>query len=239
MDRPAADAEQLGGILLDPSRLLQSPNYGVALAFLERQGIRAASAVHFQRRLRQPRAVQVARQQYPVPAKHGGPFNGIFQFTHVPGPGIVGEPSNRFGGKFYGGKGVGLTKVLHEVLGQDRNIFPPLTKRGNLQRDHPQPIVQILTELPGFDIGRQIRVRCGNHPAVHGNLTQIADPPDFAVFEEPEKPDLHFGGNVPDFVKEKRSPFRRFDEPLLVFYGMGKGAAYVPEQLALQEAGGR
>ena len=62
-----------------------------------------------------------------------------------------------------------------------------------------------------------------------------ADSLNLAGFEESQQHDLHPHAHLADFIEEERAVRRQLDEAGLVAVRAGKAAAYVPEELRLEQ----
>jgi len=124
------------------------------------------------------------------------------------------------------------------MLRQQRDILFSVTQGRDLEGDHTQTIVEVFPEIPFFDLFGQVHIGCRNHPAIHRDLTQIADPADLAIFQEAQQPHLHFSRNIADFVQKQGPVVRGLDEAFLIADGVRKGPLHMTEQLAFKEPGG-
>src|SRR6056297_4176733 len=100
MDGPPAYPQKVGRMLLDPARLLERANDGMAFAFFDRKRpigptirvIAGHAAVHAAGHLTgQPGKLQIRRPQYPVPAENNARFQAILQLPYIARPVIVQE----------------------------------------------------------------------------------------------------------------------------------------------------
>src|SRR5262249_30865347 len=82
----------------------------------------------------------------------------------------------------------------------------------------------------------EVSVRRRDHPDVAGHLDAVgADALDFSVLEKPEQERLHAQGHLADFVEKDRAVLRLIEPAALVAVRSRKAAAYMPEQLRLEE----
>ena len=88
MDGPAADAQGVGGLFLDPARLAEGPDDGLPLALLQGEGGAGPHGGVFGRFLQ----LQVVRCQGVVAAKDQGGLQRVLQLPDVAGPGVGPEP---------------------------------------------------------------------------------------------------------------------------------------------------
>lgn len=108
---------------------------------------------------------------------------------------------------------------------------------GMIERQDIEPIKKIAPELLAADHLRNVLVGGGDHAHIHGD-DQIASHADhFFFLEDPEKPDLKVEGHLTDLIQEKGAFVGQLKKALLsVLVGACKGALFISEQLALQQA---
>ena len=121
------------------------------------------------------------------------------------------------------------------MLDQQRNILPAFPERGDLQRNHVEPVEQIFPELPVFHHLLQVPVGCRDHAGVGRNGLRSAEPLKRAVLQNPQQFDLDMQRDFPDLIKKDRSAFRQFEPPLAHLHRAGERAAFVAEEFALQQ----
>ena len=69
-------------------------------------------------------------------------------------------------------------------------VFEPLPERRDLDVDHSEAVVEILTKSMLNDIGRQFAVGGGNHANIHATLTVLTDAADFMFLQHAQQLDL-------------------------------------------------
>ena len=103
-----------------------------------------------------------------------------------------------------------------------------------MQRQHIEPVVQVLPELaPGTELG-QVHLRGADHPHIQIDLLVAAHTPKTSVLQEPQqlhlKPRAHFS----HAIEKQRAAGRQLQQPQLAFgAGALEGARPVAEQLGL------
>ena len=75
----------------------------------------------------------------------------------------------------------------------------------------------------------------GNHAHVDSKILGAADALEGLLLEESEQLGLKCRNHLADLVQKHRAAIRRFDQPALLSIGAREGAAFVPEQLALEQ----
>src|SRR5205814_1332149 len=86
-----------------------------------------------------------------------------------------------------------LRELLHQEVNEERYIVAPLPKRGEVDREYVEPIVQIVAER--FLLGRseQVAVGCGNDAHVHTDRSGPAHAVEFALLQDPLQLHLRLG----------------------------------------------
>ncbi len=109
---------------------------------------------------------QMMSGDHAIVAEQDGVLDAVFQLAHVPGP-VVGDhhvdgrradPMNRL---------VHLLGVLlDKVIGQQQDVVAALAQRGKPDREHVDPVVQILTEAAVLDGRLQIAIGGRDDPDI-------------------------------------------------------------------------
>ena len=125
-------------------------------------------------------------------------------------------------------------ELLDEIVDQDGNVLAPLAERGQADRDHLQPVVEVAAERARLD--RLLQVAIGGREDADVDLDRLvrADAGDLAVFQHPQQLDLRGQGHVAHLVEEHRAAVGVFELAHPIGRGVGKRALHVAEQLALQ-----
>src|ERR1043166_4836594 len=99
------------------------------------------------------------------------------------------------------------------MVGQHRNIFETLTQWRRRDRDHIEPVIQILAELSCAYELHQVAVRSGDYPNIHANGFRAADALELALLQDAQQLGLDVQRQVAYFIQEQRSPVRSGDYP--------------------------
>ena len=81
----------------------------------------------------------------------------------------------------------------------------PFPERRHLDREHVQPIEQILTKRPARHGGFQLTVRGGNDANVHLDGPRRAEALEFPFLQNAQQGKLRVGRKIPDLVEEDRA----------------------------------
>src|SRR5262245_62799186 len=226
------DAQELGGELLVPARLLQHAAEMSLHDFLQAEGGGAS-------RLWPTGAGQLRRevvgQQHGVRGQSGRPLDGVLELAHVAGPVVRDEEGHRLWRDRAGHLVVGGVVRLKEVVGEEWNIVAALPQRRQDDGHDAQAVEEVLPEFSFGDERRQVLVGGGDEPDVDLDALRPANPPDLALLEHPQELRLHARADLTDLVEKARSAVRRLEEPSLVGQRAGERALDVAEELALEQ----
>ena len=155
------------------------------------------------RRHRGDRLQQLARHAR-FRSEHDHPFDQVLQLTHVAGPVVVQELVRQLRADRRH-RLVVLHGVLpQEVLGEDRNLLPPLAQRRQADRDDVQAEVQVLAELSRRDRRFEVAVGRGDQPHIDLDVRLAAEPRELAVLQHLQQLGLQRIADVADLVEEHR-----------------------------------
>ena len=122
-----------------------------------------------------------------------------------------------------------------EVLGQERDVLPPLVQGRQFQADHVQPVEQVLAE--GVFLDRLLEVAVGgrNDAHVHRHRLGTAHRPDLPVLEHAQQLDLDVQRHVADLVEEQGAVVGRLEQAGIALDRAGERALDVAEQLGFEQ----
>ena len=127
-------------------------------------------------------------------------------------------------------------KPAQEEAGEDDRIGRPLAQRRHAHADLVQAIEQILAEAPVGHHPVEILVGRAHDPHVDLNRLASADPLDDLVLQKAQQLDLHRQRHVADLVEKQRAAMRALDPADGLPERPGKGAFFMAEQLAFEQA---
>ncbi|MCZ7626787.1 MAG: hypothetical protein M5R38_14335 [Candidatus Methylomirabilis sp.] len=105
-----------------------------------------------------------------------GPLDDMAQFPDIAGPGIVHEGA---GGPVVDGEDrlpVLRIERIQEMAGEQQDILAALAQRRQIDGDDGQPIVEVLPESGGLDLGVEIPMGGGDDGDVHPSIPQPPRP---------------------------------------------------------------
>src|SRR3982751_845879 len=117
---------------------------------------------------------------------------------------------------------------------EKRNVFASGTKRRQLQRNHVQPVEQILAESARADFFSQVLVRGSNDANVDLARDVLPDTLVLPFLEHAQEFGLKFQGKVANLVEEDGAAVRGLKAAGAIPHRARKRAADMAEKLALE-----
>jgi hypothetical protein len=161
--------------------------------------------------------------------------DGRLQLPHVALPLVRHAGSQRIAGQGLHRAPEAHRRVPEEPVDQRGNVLAPLDERGNGERDHAQPVVQILAEAPGAHRGLQVLVGGGEHAHVDPDRLVAADALDLPLLERAQQLRLRLERHVATFVEKQRAAVGGFELAFAARDRARERTLLVPEQLALHQ----
>ena len=133
-----------------------------------------------------------------------------------------------------------LDRVLREeVVGQQHDVRLPLAKRRREDREHVQPVEQVLAERAGRHQLFERPVGGRDEAHVDADAVRAAEPLDLALLQRAQQLHLRRHVHVADLVEEQRAALGQLEAALLERVGAGERALLVAEQLGFDQAAGQ
>jgi hypothetical protein len=167
--------------------------------------------------------------------QEGDALHHVRQLAHVSGPGLIAQGRASVRGQRLGRPPVFGAGPREEVLGQDHDVFAALAQGRQAQRDHGQPMVEVLAHAASAQGRAQVLAGGGDHPDVDRLVARAAQPPHRPLLDRLQQLALQGDGQEPDLVEEQRAPVRGLEEAGLGLLGVGERALLVAEQLRFEE----
>jgi hypothetical protein len=133
------------------------------------------------------------------------------------------------------GGALGRIELVEEVLGKHLDVGRALAQRRQLDREHVQPVVQVLAELAFRDRLARLLVGGGDDAHVGGNRLRRSDPHEGAGFQDAQQLDLQRQRHLGDLVEQDGAAVGALEEALVLPVGAGEAALFVAEQLAFDQ----
>src|SRR5256714_260527 len=119
------------------------------------------------------------------------------------------------------------------------HVVPSLPQRGKLERDHVQPVEQVLAEAARLDGGEKVGVGCRHDPHVHRAGDRGTEAPHALLVERTQQLALELGREMVDLVEEHGAAVGHLEQAGFGGLGVREGTALVSEQLALEQRRGQ
>src|SRR5262245_1499168 len=181
------------------------------------------------------RARQVGEADLAAAAQHHQPLDQVLELAHVARPVVAHERFHGLGRDAARAELLLLAGLAQEVRHEQRDVLAALAERRHFDRDHVEPVEQVLAEALLPDRQLQLLMRGRDHAHVHLDRVRGADRLEGAVLEHAQQLHLQVGAHVADLVQEERPTVREREAALAVTHGVREGTADVPEQLRLEE----
>ncbi len=167
-------------------------------------------------------------------------LDDVAQLAHVVTVPVVGHQNleNLRAGPF-GFDAEATARRREQVLDECRDVGEPLAQRRHAQRMHVEPEEEILAEPAFGHLLLQVTVRRRDHARVDRDRLGPADASDVSLLEHAQQLRLGGEGQVPDLIEKQRPAARRLERSLAGGRGARKRAAFVAEQLTLDELLGK
>src|SRR6185437_5553851 len=124
--------------------------------------------------------------------------------------------------------------AMEKMRGQQRYIFAPVAKRGQMNLDRIDAEEEIFTKIAGR--GFFVKLRIGGRQNSHVDTPGLrrADPLQLASFEHAQQLGLLADGHVGDLVEKKRTPVGKLEAAHPIGARVSERTLHVAENLALK-----
>jgi SAM-dependent methyltransferase len=157
------------------------------------------------------------------------------QLAHIAGPSVTLQGCHRCSGHLRRTYAVPGRQLRDELMNQRCDVGVSLSEGRHSQCDALNPIVEVRSKPSGLNLVFQ-GTQGGTHQArIHADLGAPADAHEFAIFEEAQELCLDVHRHFTDLVEKQRASGGRFHLPTRALVRAGERAAFVPEQLALEQ----
>ncbi len=228
-----ADSEYLCGKILVPLRVLQNSFDVVTVELTKRDG-----APHFitpGRHMTIGRIVarkgQIFEADIIIRRKDGRTFQYIFELTHVAGPIVSYQRLDRVRMKFL--RRPVLQTLRDYFVGDQRNIFLPLTQGWKSNGNDIEAVQQVFAEPSLLHLIGKMPVCCGNNPDIGFLRFVSANPSKLSHLNKSKKFRLEDRTDFSNLVKKKCPSGCQLHQSLMHCGCVGKRPFFVSEEFAL------
>ena len=121
-------------------------------------------------------------------------------------------------------------KDSHEVSSKNRDVLAALAQRRDHERNHVEPIEQILAKTTGLDLMLQALIGGRDDAHIHSHGHGCADRLETLFFENAQHLGLRLEGHVADFIQKQCSAISQLELSFLGVRGAGERAFGVAEE---------
>ena len=121
------------------------------------------------------------------------------------------------------------------MLGEQRDVVAPLAQRQRLDREHAEPVVEVLAEPAALHLLLEVAVGGGDHAHVDGAGALLADALELALLQHAQQLGLQLERDLADLVEEQRAAVGELEAADAVAQRAGERALLVAEELALEQ----
>ena len=168
-------------------------------------------------------------------AQHHGARDDAVQLAYVAGPPIRPEGGEGIRTELPPRPGLVPAFASQRLLGEQLDVLAAVAQRRKRQRDHREPVVEILAEAPRPYKGLGVLVRRADDAGVDGLVPRRAEPSHARIFHDLQQLGLEQQWEQGDLVEEQRAAMGHLDQARLRLPGIRECAALVSEQFGLEE----
>src|SRR6202047_1117714 len=128
---------------------------------------------------------------------------------------------------------------MDKAFQQHQNVVLPFAKRGNLDREYVQPVVEVRAKCPACNGGLQIAIRCRYYADIDLNGLRATDALAFALLQHPQECNLSVQRQLPDLVEENISSVRQFKSTEAALHRPGERALFVAKEFGRNQRWGK
>ena len=170
-----------------------------------------------------------------VAGEKEGLADGVLEFADVARPGLLLKQSDGFGGDGRGGNADLGAIFAKEVTSHFRDILLALVEGREGDGDDVEAIEEILAEHSFLDGSFEVAMGGGNDADIDGDGFPAADALDDFFLQDAKQLALQGEIHIADFIEENRAVLSLLEAADAAGIRPGKGAAFVAEQLTLEQ----
>src|SRR6202008_2162107 len=129
----------------------------------------------------------------------------------------------------------GSRELADEMFHQDGNVTFTFAKRGQVNLENVQAIVEVRAEAPFLDKLFKVFVGRGDAAKIDVDRMSATDAGDFAFLKNAQQISLRLQRDIADLVQENRAAVRDFKTALFAVLRAGERALFVAEKLTFEE----
>jgi len=142
-----------------------------------------------------------------------------------------------------GGAGTGRERragvvAAQKLGGQCQDVLLPLAQRRHREREHIEPIEQVLAKIAGGNLRRHVAVAGGDHADIDRDRPAAADALHLTLLQRTQQLGLQHQRQLRNLVQQQGPTVRLFELAGVRAGSAGKGTLLVTEQGALEQVVG-
>ncbi len=118
---------------------------------------------------------------------------------------------------------------------QHGDVVAAVAEWRDVEREHREAIIQVLTKAARAYLGLQVAVGCCDDTNVNRVRLDGANPGHFTLLQHAEKALLQGQAHFAHFIEKERASRRRLDHSHAITHRPGEGAPHMTEQLTLEQ----
>src|SRR5882757_2929029 len=119
---------------------------------------------------------------------------------------------------------------MDKVFQQHQKVVLSFAKRGNMDREYVQPVVEVRAKCPVRNGGFEIAISCRYYADIDFNGLRTADAFEFTFLQHPQECNLSVQRQLADFVEENGSSVRQFKSTEAALHRPGERALFVAKE---------
>ena len=148
------------------------------------------------------------------------------------------EPLDRGVVELLGGQPAALRQFIGEMGDQLRDVAATLAQRRHVDRDHVEPVEQVLAKPALLDFRAEVLVGRRDHAHVHRQRLSRSDPGDHAFLQRAQHFRLCGEAHITDLIEKQRAAVRKLELARAIGKRAGEAALHVAKQLTFDQLGG-
>src|ERR1043165_9320501 len=138
-------------------------------------------------------------------------LDDVLHFSHVARPGVTTQEVDSIFGELLRWSIVFFDSFGEKMFGEERNVFTALPKRGQIQCNNVDAVVQVFAELSFANELLQVLVRGRYNAHIHLDGLHPADPGELSFLYHAKQLGLRLGAETADLVEEERPTIRELE----------------------------
>src|SRR3984957_4838359 len=128
---------------------------------------------------------------------------------------------------------------MDKVFQQHQNVVVPFAKRGNLDREYVQPVVEVRAKCPVCNGGFEIAIGCRYYADIDFNGLRAADAFEFTFLQHPQECNLSVKRHLADFIEKNGSSVRQFKSTEAALHRPGERALFMAKEFGGNQRWGK